>query len=426
MNTIFKSKIITFNKNKKLKIYNPGYLVISKNGIIKEITSKKICSKYPNYKFYDYSNYLIIPGLIDTHNHLAQYPMAGIGNDQLLPWLKKYIFPQEKELNKKEIAQKISKKFFRDLIKNGTTTVATYVTTNKNATDIAFREAEKSGIRAIIGKVMMDQNCPDFLKENTNKSLEQAEELIKKWHNKNAMLFYAITPRFAITCSFELLSKTAKLAKKYKTYIQTHLAENQNETKEVKKLFPKYKNYLDVYNKAGLLSEKTLMTHCIYLNNNDLKILKKTKTKIAHCPTSNRFLQSGIMDFYKYKNLELTIGLGTDVAGGYSLSIFNETKEAIENSKILSIYNKSSKPITIEDAFYSATLGGAKCLSLEKTIGSLEKNKSADFLIIDPSIVDPMGKQSKIHKPLQQLSQCIYRSSSNMIKEVYINGKKVK
>jgi guanine deaminase len=426
MKAIYKALIISSKNQKTLNIYAPGYLVVSKDGEIETITKSNPKKKYKGYKFYNYSDYLICPGFIDVHNHLPQYAFSGIGEKKLLPWLEKYTFPREKTFKNEKIADTSARTFFKDLIKNGTTTTLTYVTIHKKATDIAFKHAAKSKIRAVIGKVMMDQNSPNFLTENTNKSLRESEELIKKWHGHNDRLYYVLTPRFAITCSFESMKKVGELAKKTGAYIQTHLAENLNEINFTMSLFPKYKNYTDVYYQAGLLGPKTIMAHCVYMKKPELDLIKKTRTKIAHCPTSNRFLSSGIMPFRKYRELNLNIGLGTDVAGGYSLSMINEMKEAIESSKFANLYLKSGEPMTLAEAFYLATLGGAKILSMHNKIGSLDKGKKADFLIIDHKKADPMANVSKYMKPDQILSKLIYRGDASMVKHVFIEGEKIK
>ena len=428
MGSIYKALIVSAKNQKVLDIYEPGFLVVSPKGLIEGISKDDIRRKYKNYKFFDYSDYLICPGFIDTHNHLPQYAFAGIGEKELLPWLKKYTFPREKMFTDKKIACESAKVFFKDLIGNGTTTTLTYITIHKSATDIAFKYAGQSKIRAIIGKVMMNQNSPEYLTEKTRKSLEDSVELIDKWHGHNDKLFYALTPRFAISCSFELMQQVSKIAQSKNVYIQTHLSENVDEIQFVKKLFPKCKNYTDAYYQAGLLGPKTIMAHCVYLEKPEIELLKRTKTKIAHCPTSNRFLNSGIMPFRKYQKMRLEIGLGTDVAGGYSLSMFNEMKEAIENSKQLYLFSKgkSGQPMTTTEAFYLATLGGAEVLSMNDKIGSLENNKKADFLVIDHKQIDPMGNKSIYLKPEQILSKLIYRGNESVIKHVYIGGEKVK
>lgn len=428
MSAIYKALII-FSKNEtKLEILNPGYLVVSVNGLIEEVTKKDPRKKYKGYKFFDYSDQLICPGFVDTHNHLPQYAFAGIGEKELLPWLEKYTFPREMMFSKKEEAGHSAKVFFDSLISNGTTTTLTYTTIHKSATDLAFQAAKKAGLRAVIGKVMMDQNSPQALTEKPEKSLQESMELIEKWDGYDGRLFYALTPRFAISCSFGLMEEIGKLAKKKKVFIQTHLAENTDEIAFVKELFPKYKNYTDIYDKAGLLGQKTIMAHGIYLSKTELNRLKVTGTKIAHCPTSNCFLSSGIMPFRQYQTLGLTMGLGTDVAGGYSLSMFNEMKEAIENSKLLKVFSegKIAPSMTPNEAFYLATLGGAKVLSMDKQIGSLEKGKQADFLVIDHKKADSMGAKSHYMKPEQILSKLIYRGDASMIGQVFVKGSRLK
>lgn len=425
MGSIYRSLIITPESENKLRILNPGYLVVSSNGVIEAVSGQSsIRKKYRHYKFFDYSESLICPGFIDTHNHLPQHAFAGIGDRDLLPWLKKYTFPRERTFSDSTIAKESAEAFFSDLVRNGTTTTLTYVTIHRNATDIAFRCAERSGIRAILGKVMMDQNSPSFLTEQTDASFAAAEELIEKWHGKNGKLFYCLTPRFAITCSFELMERAGRLARERNVYIQTHLSENAGEIEFVKKLFPRFKNYTDVYYKAGLLGPKTIMAHGIYLSDAELRILKKMRTAIAHCPTSNRFLNSGIMPFRKYRTAGLKMGLGTDVAGGYSLSMFSEMREAIENSKQLALFSKGEKPkpMSLEEAFYLATLGGARVLSLENQTGSLELGKKADFLVIDYRAIDPMKGKGPYLEPMQILSKLIYRGNELVVRQVFVDG----
>ncbi|MBU0975859.1 MAG: guanine deaminase [Patescibacteria group bacterium] len=426
MSTVYKSLIISPNPDKSIKTYNPGYMAISDNGKIEEIREENLHNKYKGYEFVDLSNYLIIPGLIDIHNHLPQYAFAGIGDKELLPWLENYTFPREKTFENKEIARESAKIFFSDLLKNGTTTSVTYVTIHKNAADIAFQEAEKAGIRAVIGKVNMDQNSPEFLTENTEKSINETKELAEKWHGKENRLFYVVTPRFAVSCSLDLMQELGKIAQKSDYFIQSHLSENRGEIDFVKKLFPESQSYTDVYEKAGLLGPKTIMAHCIHCNEEETEILAKTRTIIAHCPTSNRFLKSGIMPLRKYLEKGLRIGLGTDVAGGYSLSMFNEMKEAIENSKYYQVFvDKKTEPITPAEAFYLATLGGAEVLGFENETGSLEKGKNADLVVVDYKKTDPENGEGLYNEPEQILSRLIYRGGEQSIKEVYIKGQKV-
>ncbi len=420
---IYKSTIITPKKDKKIEFFDPGYMVVDENGKILDMSSNDLTQKYKNAEVIEYKDCIIIPGLIDTHNHLPQYAFTGLGDLELLPWLETYTFPREKDFENEKVSRKSSDIFFKNLIENGTTTTVTYVTIHKNATDIAFESARKSKIRVLIGKVEMDQNSPKDLKKDIDTLLRETEELIEKWHNKDDKLDYVITPRFAISCSFELMKKLAKLRDKYDIYAQSHLAENREEIEKVKKLFPKSKNYTDVYKQAGFLSPKTIMAHCIYLSDDELEILEKTNTKIAHCPTSNSFLSSGIMPYIKYKN-RLSIGLGSDVAGGYTLSMFEVARHAIEMSKIYKVMNNDTKKhMSTEEAFFLATLYGAEALSMEDKIGSLEENKKADFIVMDMKKIDPFN--NLYNEPHEILSKIIYRGNKSSIKNIYINGERL-
>ena len=425
MPIIIKGIIVTSSPNKKLVIYNPGFMVVDDQGNIQEIASEDLRARYSTHTFLDHSKHLLIPGLIDLHNHLPQFAYAGLGEGQLLDWLNKYTFSREQEFSDPVIAQVAANQFFSSLVSVGTTTTVTYITVHEQATDIAFAAAEQVGIRAIMGKVMMDQNSPEKLQEKTAESLASSERLIKKWHKKNNKLFYAVTPRFAITCSGELLKKSAELAKKYDTYVQTHLAENQDELVAVKEIFPLSKNYTDVYQQAGLLGAKTIMAHGIYLNEEEKMVLRETQTNIAHCPTSNRFLASGIMPARHYIDTHMRMGLGSDVAGGYSLSILHELRESLENSKLLSVLDDTHpEPLTLEEGFYLATLGSATALGLESTIGSLEAGKAADFVILDPQIPDPWIFQNSYIQPRALLTKCIYATLGNPVIATYIQGRK--
>jgi len=406
-----------------MKSYQDGFMVVSEDGIILDISSKDPREKYHDYQFKDLSGYAIVPGFVDIHNHLPQYAFAGIGEKSLLPWLEKYTFPREKRFADDNVAKRASEIFFRDCLQNGTTTTVTYVTTHKSATNIAFEVASKIGIRAFIGKVMMDQNSPDSLIEESDKSIQESLDLIEKWHGYNNRLFYIFTPRFAISCSFDLMREVGVIAKERDLYIQTHLSENQDEIATVQKLFPNSISYTDLYNQAELLGQKSIMAHAIHLTQSELDMIIDTQTKIAHCPTSNRFLGSGIMPLKKYMDRGIDIGLGTDVAGGYSLSIIHEMREAIENSKTLSYFSNSSSVITIVEAFYLATLGGAKVLNMDDQIGSLEIGKKADFVLIDYMHLNEMAEEYSTSEEI--LSRIIYRLEQNSIREVYIEGQRV-
>ncbi|MBC8312693.1 MAG: guanine deaminase [Candidatus Cloacimonetes bacterium] len=426
MNTIYKAKILSPISKDEISFFSPGYLVNSENGRILELTDENPQKKYKNSQFLDFSDKIICPGFIDVHSHLSQFQLMGIFHEKLLNWLERLVFPQEEKFQSEKYAKLAADIFFENLLSNGTTTSCTYVTVHKNATDLAFQSANEKGIRAFIGKVLVDQNVPKNWLENPEKSLKDSEGLIKKWDGIDGRLKFVLTPRHAVSCSFDFLKKIGKLAKKYDAFVQSHLSESKIEIKKIKKIFPNFKNYTDIYLKAEILSEKTIMAHCIHLSENEIKILRKTNTKISHCPTSNRFLESGIMPYRKLEESDLTIGLGTDIAGGYSTSMFNEMREAIETSKMMNIIHpeKKYRRISVFEAFYLATLGGAKVLSLENEIGSLEKNKSADFLIINLDKISGNNEEI-LSNPKNILSKMIYLGNENIVEQVFVKGKRL-
>jgi len=299
-------------------------------------------------------------------------------------------------------------------LKLGTTTVVAYATSSTEATDIAFESAFRQGIRAYIGKVMMEREGPLELLEDKDTSLKGYEYLYQKWKNISR-LNLVVTPRFAITCSQESLEKAAHFAQSHQLFIQTHLSESQSEIRHTLELFPWAQHYTDIYEKTGILGEKTLLAHGVHLLEDEKKIIKKTKSKIIHCPTSNRFLRSGSMPYISYKNDFIPLGLGTDVAGGYSLSMAHEMKEAIETSKSF-----EGECMSVLEALYLSTLAGALALNQENNIGSLEKGKKADFVIVDDRLSSPLP--SLYQKPLERLSQFIYRNHPHSIVATYCEG----
>ena len=406
---------------------DPGFFVISEDGIIEEIFKEMPKGAEADSEYLDFSGKLVCPGFVDIHNHLPQFTLSGLYRGNLLEWLTDIIFPVEERFSSPEIAELFAERFFQELIGKGTTTTSSYITIHKEATDIAFRCAEKSGIRAFLGNVLMDQKAPEYLIKDTRILLRDSQELIEKWDGyDNGRLHYVLTPRFALTCSFDLLQGIGQIAKKYDVHIQSHLAESKAEIEVVMKTYYDFDNYTDIYLKAGLLTEKTIMAHCVYLEDEEIKMFKKTGTKISHCPSSNRFLQSGIMPYRKLEKNGIPIGLGTDVGAGYSLSMFSEMREAIESSKTIHFLDTSAnyKPITSTEAFYLATLGGAKALSIEDETGSLEKGKSADFSVIDIEQLDVFDDEF-FSKPEDLISKLIYGNGENYIEEVFVRGKRV-
>ncbi len=372
-----------------------NHVLFTKNGIIEKVMPIAEVSPAEKLKveWHDYQNQWIVPGFIDTHIHYPQTEMIGAYGEALLKWLEKYTFPTEMKFNDPNYAKEISRFFLNELLSNGTTTALVFGSVHKNSVDAFFEEAEKLNLRMICGKVMMDRNAPEALQDNPELSYQESKELIEKWHGKKR-LSYAVTPRFAITSSPEQLKKAGELLREFpNVYLHTHLSENKNEIEFTKELFPEAKNYLDVYKQAELLTKKSVFAHCIHLENEEWEDLAKHDCSIAFCPTSNLFLGSGLFNLEKAEKLHIKVGMGTDVGAGTSFNMLPPLNEAYKVSQLRKgmFSEENKKSLSPLKAFYLATLGGAKALSLEDKIGKLAPGMEADFNIINPAVT-PLQK----------------------------------
>ena len=354
----------------------------------------------------DRSNEYALPGFIDLHTHLSQYYIRGLYEPALLPWLNKYVFPEEERSKNIEYAEKLSRDFFSAMLKTGTTTCVIYTAPFFSACDMAFEIAKETGIRALIGMTMMDMNCPENLPQNSHKTLEESILLYEKWHGKNAKLDYIFTPRFAPTCSLELMKEVVKYAIEHNAWIQTHLSENKEEIEMVKEIFG-FKNYTEVYQKAGLLTQHSIFAHCIHLSDEEIKMLAENKCKIAHCPDSNFFLKSGEFPLQKIEEAGIEYGLGSDVGAGTSLNMLYHTK--------MMNYRQSDYPVLPAKALYHITLGSAKLLGVDKIIGSLEIGKEADIVFLKPPLNYPLKNNG--------ISQLVFCGQEFSLTETLVAGR---
>ncbi len=347
----------------------------------------------PTHEFPDGTYPVIVPGLIDVHAHIPQYPAVARPEEELLPWLNRHIFPLEKEFRGEKV-RPVVEAFFRELAANGTTTAMLYGAVWEDSTDLAFEAAKASGIRAIIGKVMMDVNSYGWLHDGDGPdvSITQTRMLCRKWHGAaDGRLEYAVSPRFAVTCSAELMKAAAETATEFGAYIQTHLSENHSEIKRVAELFPESRNYTDVYRSCGLLTSKTVLGHCLHLGDEEIRMLAESGSKIAHCPTSNFFLNSGLFPLERLRDARIAIGLGSDVAGGPELNLWQVMRSAVEVQKARRFSNETIPELTATQAFYLATQGGAEVLGKEHLIGTLDSGKEADIAVFDLNRTIPYG-----------------------------------
>ena len=367
-------------------------LLIIKDGAIAELGAyTDLCEKYASIPVVDYSGKLIMPGMIDTHIHYSQFEMIAAHGEQLLEWLNKYTFPTESKFKDKDYARKMASLFFDELLKNGTTTALVFTTVYPQSVDAFFEEASHRNLRMIAGKVLMDRNAPSFLSDTLESAYEDSKQLIQKWHH-NGRLLYAITPRFAITSTREQLNLAGKLLQEFPdVYLHTHLSENAQEVEWVSELFPESQGYLDVYDRAGLVGEKSVFAHGVQLTEAEFDRLSEAKAAISFCPTSNLFLGSGLFKLSRAKSIDrpVKVGLGTDVGAGTSFSLLHTASEAY---KVMQLQKHS---LSAFQALFLATLGGARALSLEDKLGNFETGKEADFIVLNPQATPLMAVRNQ-------------------------------
>lgn len=421
---LYRAQLLDAPELGRLRVLSDGALVVDASGRIAAVGAfSDLAPQHAGIELHDLRPYWILPGLIDLHVHLPQYESVAMDGLELLPWLNTHIFPAEARFLDVGVAKAAAQRFFSDLLALGTTMAVVYSTIHQPATDAAFHEAKSCGIRAAIGKMMMDQNAPKALSENTEASLQQSEELIQQWHGKEGgRLLYALAPRFAPMCTPTLMRGVGKLSEQTGAYIQTHLAENLAEIAWVGKLFPECENYTEVYHRYGMLNARTLLGHGIHLAESERAMIRAAGATIVHCPSSNAFLESGVMPLRRWLDEGLSVGLGTDVAGGPTLSMWKEMAMACTVSKLrLALLKEANATVKPAEAFHLATRAAAQSLGLKDRIGSLDKGLDADFVVVDPCRVDPAERMEDAADRV--LSRLIYRADPRMVKATFVRGK---
>lgn len=346
---------------------------------------------------HDYSGKLLMPGFIDTHIHYPQTDMIASPSEGLLPWLETYTFPSERQFEDSTHAAGVADFFLDELLRCGTTTAMVYCSVHPQSVDAFFAASEQRGLRMVAGKVMMDRNCPDFLRDTAETSARDTEALIQRWHKRGRSL-YAITPRFAPTSTERQLQLAGELAAAYPdTYIQTHVSENEAECAWVRELFPNSRSYIDVYDSYGMMRPRAMYGHCIWLNEHDRRRMAETQSAAAICPTSNLFLGSGLFDFERADEAGVLLSLATDVGAGTSFSMLQTMNEAYKVARLKGSYLPALR------MFYLATLGAARSMQLEGTIGNFAAGAEADFIVIDPQATPLLQRRTARSSSLEEL-----------------------
>ncbi len=416
---IFKGDIVFTPTKDKFQVHKNSYLVVEEGkvtGIYGELKKE-----YKDYPLRDFTHKMIIPGFVDLHLHAPQYPNRGLGLDkELIPWLETYTFPEESKYKDKDYAKKVYSRLIKELWKVGTTRAVVFSSIHKESTKLLMDMFIESGLGAYIGKVNMDRNTTLNLMENTEKSIVETEEIILEYRDKSPLVKPIITPRFVPTCTVKLMEGLGELATTYGIPVQSHLSENTSEVKWVGELHPEFSNYASVYNEYKLFGQtNTIMAHCIYNTDEEIKLMANNGVFAAHCPYSNFNLSSGIMAVRKFLDKGVPVGLGSDISGGNSLSISNIMAATVQASKIKWLEtDKALQPLSSSEAFFLGTKGGG---SFFGKVGSFEEGYDFDALIVDDGNlgdIDELSLEERIQK-------FIYIGDDRNIIERYVHGKKV-
>ena len=359
----------------------PDGLMLLRHGRVDDIgpATELLGSVPSDMPLHDYRGKLILPGFIDTHIHYAQIDVIASHGEQLLSWLEKYTFPAEARFADPGHSSAAAEFFCDELLRNGTTTALAFATVHPGSAEALFAAAHRRRMRMITGKVLMDRNCPGTLCDVGTTGEPETRALIERWHGRERLL-YAVTPRFPGTSSTAQMLAAARLYAEYPgLYLQSHLAENRDEVDWIARIHPEARSYLDVYDRFDQLGPRSVFAHCIWIDDDDRRRMSETGAAISFCPTSNLFLGSGLFDLERARAHGVRVGIGTDVGAGTSFSMLQTLGEAY---KVLQLQRQK---LGAAQAFYLATLGGARSLYLDAHIGSLAPGHEADFVVLDPA-----------------------------------------
>ncbi len=403
-------------------IHENSFLV-SKDGIVEGIY-EKLPEEYKNMKVENYKGKLIIPGLIDLHVHAPQYTFRGLGMDyELIDWLNVNTFPEESRYKDVDYASKAYDIFVDDLLHSFTTRASIFATVHKESTLLLMDKLEHVGLVTMVGKLNMDRNCPDYIREETEESYRETLAWVEEAEKRNYKNTKPIlTPRFLPSCTDELLDRIKEIQAKYHLPVQSHLSENLSEIEWVRKLCPKAKTYGEAYAMHGLFGGNdcpTLMAHCVYSSDEELKMIKENGVYIVHCPESNVNVRSGIAPIRKYLDEGYNMGLGSDVAGGTSLNMFKAIEETVKASKMRwRIMDQEHKWLNEAEGFYLATKKGG---SFFGKVGSFEKGYEFDAVVIDDSRIRHPNELSTEDRMITAIYFCDERD----VVAKYVKGNKI-
>ncbi|WP_374677459.1 guanine deaminase [Piscinibacter sp.] len=394
--------------------FRPDHWLLIEDGRIAAVQATAPGADWPRE---DHAGRLVLPGFVDTHVHSPQLDVIGSYGSELLDWLNTYTFPAERRYADAAVAQQGAALFLDALLAHGTTAAVVFPTVHKVSADALFAAAAERGMRLIAGKVLMDRHAPDGLRDDVVQAEADCRELIARWHGRER-LAYAVTVRFAPTSTPAQLAMAGRLCAEDATlYMQTHVAENRDEVRWVRELFPEARSYLDVYARAGLLHGRSVLAHGIWLDDTDRAVLREAGAQIAHSPSSNLFLGSGLFGWREAEAAGAAVTLASDVGGGTSLSMLRTMADAYK------VQAMAHQRLTAWKALHAATRGAARALSLEHEIGSLEAGRTADLCVWDWAAGPVAERRMEVARGLhEKVFAWLTLGDERCLVAAYVNG----
>ncbi|WP_417523618.1 guanine deaminase [Marinovum sp.] len=423
--TLLRGRVLTFHAAPRDEGDSAAYsyfadgAVLMAGGLIEAVGDyAEIAAQAPGATLVDHRPCLLMPGFIDTHIHFPQVQVIASWGAQLLDWLNNYTFPAETGFADPEHSATMAARFYDLLIGHGTTSAVAFCSVHPASVEAYFFEAARRDMAMIGGKVMMDRNAPEGLTDTPQQGYDESRALIARWHGRGRA-HYAITPRFAITSTPEQLEMAGALVAEHPDcHVQTHLSENRDEIAFTRSLYPEAPDYLGVYERYGLLHDKTLLGHSIHLEPREIEVLATTGAKPVFCPTSNLFLGSGLFDDARLRAQGIHAGIATDVGAGTSYSMLQTLNEGY---KVLQLQGQKLHPLA---AFHWITRGNAVALGMADRIGTLDVGTDADVVVLNPAATSAMALRAEAAETLsEELFILQMLGDDRAVEEVYVAGR---
>jgi len=379
---IYHANIIYTPQSRRFEVVPDGYIAVCDGKV--EGVYRDLPDHLSGVPVTDFGNRLLIPAMNDMHVHAPQYRNQGIAMDEeLLPWLKNYVFPEEQKYADMTYAERMYPRFVRDLWRHGTMRVVAFASVHLESTRLLMHLLDDAGLCARVGKVNMNRDCPPGLQETVVEAQEACGALVDEFEHEGSRVRPIVTPRFIPSCTPEMLQACGEMARHYNLPVQTHLSENLEEIELVKQLEPQSRHYADAYYRYGLIGQTpSVMAHCVWTDGDELEMLRNHSVMVAHCPTSNLNVASGLAPVRRFLEAGVPVGLGSDICGGHDFSIFRMMVYAIQVSKMHYQRDKSCAFLTLSEAFWMATKSAG---SFFGKVGSFEPGYDFDALVIDDS-----------------------------------------